>query len=280
MQFKMNEITIPDTPSFNYEELKSGLLEKASKYETMVYGEDQIKDAKADRSALNKLKKALNDERIRQERAYMQPFDEFKAQVNEIIGIIDKPISVIDKQIKDYEEQQKEEKLEKIKEIWHEFLSADKVPEGITFNQINDPKWLNASVSMKKVKEAMEENLNQIADDMKTLEKLPEFSFEAVEVYKQTLDMNKAISEGQRLADIQKRKAEAEAKAAAENEVRMAEGRPTITPDNFMQPVEPEPEQHCQPEGQWLRFEAFLNVDQAGKLKKFFETNNISFRAI
>lgn len=277
MQFKMNEITIPDTPSFNYEELKSGLLEKASKYETMVYGEDQIKDAKADRSALNKLKKALNDERIRQERAYMQPFDEFKAQVNEIIGIIDKPISVIDKQIKDYEEQQKEEKLEKIKEIWHEFLSVDKVPEGITFNQINDPKWLNASVSMKKVKEAMEENLNQIADDMKTLENLPEFSFEAVEVYKQTLDMNKAISEGQRLADIQKRKAEAEAE-----KVKATEEQPKVVAvanvDGQKVPLAEYPVET--PDGQWLRFEAFLNVNQAMKLKEFFETNNISFRAI
>lgn len=274
MQFKMNEVQLPEKISFNYEELKSGLLEKASRYEAMVYGEDEIKTAKADKAALNKLKKALNDERIRQEREYMQPFNEFKAQVNEIIGIIDKPISAIDKQIKDYEEQQKEEKLEKIKEIWHEFLSADKVPEGITFDQINDPRWMNSTFNLKKVRLSMEEKLELIAGDMATIEKLPEFSFEALEVYKQTLDMNKAISEGQRLADIQKRKAEAEMEKA-----KATEEQPKVVEQTPPEPT-PEPEYHCQPDGQWLRFEACLNVDQAMKLKEFFETNNISFRAI
>ena len=273
MQFKMNEVQLPEKISFNYEELKAGLLEKASKYEAMVYGEDEIKTAKADKAALNKLKKALNDERIRQERAYMQPFDEFKAQVKEIIEIIDKPIAVIDSQIKDYEEQKKEEKLEKIKEFWE---TTDH-PEWLMCNSIFDQKWLNASISMKKVKEEICDRLTTIQIELATIEKLPEFSFEALEVYKQTLDMNKAISEGQRLADIQKRKAEAEVEKA-----KATEEQPKVQKAEVVEqtPPEPEPEYHCHPDGQWLRFEACLNVDQAMKLKEFFETNNISFRAI
>lgn len=277
MQFKMNEVQLPEKISFNYEELKSGLLEKASKYEAMVYGEDEIKTAKADKAALNKLKKALNDERIRQERAYMQPFDEFKAQVKEIIEIIDKPIAVIDSQIKDYEEQKKEEKLEKIKEFWE---TTDH-PEWLMCNSIFDQKWLNASVSMKKVKEEICDRLTTIQIELATIEKLPEFSFEALEVYKQTLDMNKATSEGQRLADIQKRKAEAEATKMAEATEKM-ETAAKETADAIAEGVAKVAESIKQtpPDGQWLRFEACLNVDQAMKLKEFFETNNISFRAI
>ena len=266
MQFEMNEMQIPEKISFNYEELKSGLLEKASRYEAMVYGEDEIKDAKADRSALNKLKKALNDERIRQEKEYMKPFNEFKSQVNEIIEIIDKPIAVIDGQIKEYEAEKKRVKEDAIYEYWESLGNHD----WLKIEQIWDDKWLNASVSMKKVQEEISDRLTTIQNEIGTLEQLPEFSFEAVEVYKQTLNINKAISEGQRLADIQRRKAEAEAKAAAEEKAKIVE----------QTPPEPEPEQYCQPDGQWLRFEAFLNVDQAMKLKDFFETNNISFRAI
>ena len=45
-----------------------------------------------------------------------------------------------------------------------------------------------------------------IGNDIATINNLPEFSFEAREVYVKTLDIAKAIKEGQRLAEIQKRK--------------------------------------------------------------------------
>lgn len=86
MELRVNEVAIPEKIDFNYEELKAELTSKVSFYETLVYTDDQIKDAKADKANLNKLKRALNDERIRREKEYMQPFNVFKAQINEIIG--------------------------------------------------------------------------------------------------------------------------------------------------------------------------------------------------
>ena len=118
MELKVNEYQLPEQILFNYEELKAELTEKVQHYETLVYTDDQIKEAKADRATLNKLKKALSDERIRREREYMQPFNEFKSRINEIISIIDKPVAVIDKQIKEYEDTKKQEKLEEIKKLW------------------------------------------------------------------------------------------------------------------------------------------------------------------
>lgn len=131
MELKVNEVAVPEQITFNYEELKQELTEKVSMYETLVYTDDQIKQAKADKANLNKLKKALNDERIRREREYMQPFNDFKQKINEIIGIIDKPVAVIDKQVKEYEEKQKSEKMEAIKEYWD---NCD-VPEGLSFEK-------------------------------------------------------------------------------------------------------------------------------------------------
>lgn len=115
MELKVNEVEIPKVIEFNYKELKSELEEKVSHYETLVYTDEQIKEAKSDRANLNKLKKALNDERIRREKEYLQPFNVFKAQINEIIGIIDRPITVIDSQVKAYEEKQKQEKEQLLK---------------------------------------------------------------------------------------------------------------------------------------------------------------------
>lgn len=69
MELRVNEVQIPENITFNYEELKQELTKKVSMYETMVYTDDQIKEAKADKAQLNKLKKALNDERIRREKS-------------------------------------------------------------------------------------------------------------------------------------------------------------------------------------------------------------------
>lgn len=104
MELKVNEVSIPEQITFNYDELKRDLIDKVSTYETLVYTDDQIKQAKADKANLNKLKKALNDERIRREKEYMKPFNDFKSKINEIICIIDKPVAVIDRQVKEYED--------------------------------------------------------------------------------------------------------------------------------------------------------------------------------
>lgn len=196
MELRVNEVAIPEKISFNYEELKAELTEKVAFYETLVYTDDQVKDAKADRATLNKLKKTLNDERIRREKEYMQPFNEFKAQVNEIIGIIDKPIAVIDKQVKEFEDQKKAKKQKDIEELF----AGMGFQSFVTLEKIWDPKWLNASTSMKSIEEQMRSRMYEIGDDVLTLHNLPEFGFEATEVYKQTLDINKAIKEAQRMA--------------------------------------------------------------------------------
>ena len=81
MELKVNEYQLPEQILFNYEELKAELTEKVQHYETLVYTDDQIKEAKADRATLNKLKKALSDERIRREREYMQPFNSIHRRV-------------------------------------------------------------------------------------------------------------------------------------------------------------------------------------------------------
>lgn len=149
MELKVNEYQLPEQILFNYEELKAELTEKVQHYETLVYTDDQIKEAKADRATLNKLKKALSDERIRREREYMQPFNEFKSRINEIISIIDKPVAVIDKQIKEYEDTKKQEKLEEIKKLWSEM----EAPDGMTLDKVFNDRMLNSSFNMKHVKQ-------------------------------------------------------------------------------------------------------------------------------
>lgn len=281
MELRVNDVAIPEKIDFNYEELKAELTDKVKFYESLAYTDDQIKDAKADRANLNRLKKAFNDERIRIEKEYMKPFEEFKAQINEIIAIIDKPMAVIDEQVKAFEEKRKAEKQKAIEELFDSIGFQNFV----TLDKIQDPKWLNASVSMKSIEEQMRSRMYQIGDDVLTLLGLAEFGFEATEVYKQTLDINKAISEAKRMSEIAKAKADAEAKKKAAEESRKAEEEQTVIApaepnEQAVTPSEPVQSADSTPERMLVRFEVLLTTEDAYALKEFFKSRNIEFKAI
>lgn len=308
MELRVEQVAIPEKIKFNYEQLKTELTEKVSMYSTLVYTDETIKDAKNDRANLNKLKKALNDERIRREKEYMQPFNEFKAQINEIIGIIDKPVALIDTQIKSYEEQQKKEKKAKIVKYFEEkyINSGTPAPDCFTLQRIFDDKWLNASTSMKSIQTEIDAKAEQIKNDLDTLSNLPEFSFEATEVYKRNLDINTALNEGKKLAETAKKKAEREAELARQREeakrlraeqeaekARLAaeveakkqeeqvEGQITFTDAQTFDENVVKPAQEVAEElPMWIAFKACLTVSQAKELKQFFEDRNIEFKAV
>lgn len=275
MELRVEEYQLPEELKFNFEELKTELAEKVKTYETMIYTDDQIKQAKTDKANLNKLKKALNDERIRREREYMEPFNQFKGKINEIIAIIDKPIAVIDKQIKAADDKRKADKQLEIGSLF----IVKRFPDWVRIDMIQDPSWLNATTTMKQIEDNLDGWRNRISAELKTIEGLQEFSFEATEVYKKTLDMAKAIAEGQRLADIQKRKKEAEEAAArmkAEADARRAEAEAKKQQEEAEKQETPKEDAPAS----WIKFEALLTIENAGKLRQFFIDNNITFRAI
>jgi len=281
MELKMNDYQLPGKISFNFEELKQELTEKVQHYETLVYTDDQIKEAKADRANLNKLRRSLNDERIRMEKEYMAPFDEFKAKINEIISIVDKPVALIDKQIKEYEDKQKQDKLDQIKALWHDLDT----PEGLVFDKVFDNKMLNTSFTMKHVNQVFVDAIDRFNRDMATLAALPEFGYEAQQEYIRTLDLNRALAEGQRMAQIQKQKAEREAQQAKEAEEMARRKAAEAAADEAGEAVfnnAPDVSAHIPvaPAKQWISFAALLSTEDALALKEFFDSRNIEFKPV
>ena len=289
IELKVTDVAIPSKIAFNYDELKNELAATMQRYETMVYTADQMKAAKADKASLNKLKKALNDERIRREREYMAPFNEFKAQIAELIALIDKPVMLIDRTVKEYEEEKKAQKRQQISEY---FESMCDMPEWLKLDQVFNPSWLNASYSMKNVENDLNGIQEKIAADVAALSEMPAFAFEATEVYKQTLNIQTAINEGKRLLDIQQRKEEAErmraesearrqeeariaaeeAAQAAQDDLNSRENLGSVDTSEMTEPIE-EPKQ-------WISFRALLTVPQAKELRAFFVARGIEFKAI
>lgn len=289
MELKMNEYQLPEQILFNYEELKAELTEKVQHYETLVYTDDQIKEAKADRAALNKLKKALSDERIRREKEYMKPFDDFKSKINEIISIIDKPVAVIDKQIREYEDKRQQEKLEEIKKLWFEM----EVPDGLTLNKVFNDRMLNVSFNMKHVKQCFIDAIDRFNRDMAVLVNLSEYSFEAQQTYISSLDLSKAMNEANRLSRLAKQKAEYETEQERLKAEEAKKAAQAVAPDVKEEPVSEmgkaisgierqayEKAVNAAPAKQWVAFQALLSTEDALALKEFFNSRNIEFRAV
>lgn len=204
---------------WNNEELKAAIAEKMKEYKGLVFTEETISEGKKDRANLNKLRGAIDDERKRVKKLCMEPCNRFEKEVKEVLALVDEQINAIDIQIKEVEQIKREEKRKAVQELF-ESIGFQKF---VTLEMIWDEKWLNASVALSKVENQMKETMYRIGEEVGTISRLTEFSFEAMEVYKKTLDLTQAIKKGQELADIQKRKEEALARQKAEEERRKAE---------------------------------------------------------
>lgn len=283
MELRINTWKSPEVIDFNFEELKEEITNKSALYKNMVYTDETIKDAKSDRALLNKFKTALEDKRKEVKKQCLEPYNQFEKQIKELVAIIDEPVKLIGEQITEFEDREKAEKHEQIIELFNKagFQSF------VTLEQIYDPKWLNKSVSLKSIEEELTNTVYRIGHDVTTINSLKEYSFEALEHYKKTLDLAGAIAEGQRLADIQKRKLEheselkareelakkqAEEKAKAEAEANLHEESEEVSQE--------EPQQAVEIKRQWIKFVALLSKDDALALKEFCDNRGIEIKSV
>lgn len=281
MEIRINDLSLPEKIIFNYEELKEGISAKVAHYKNLVYTDDQIKEAKEDRANLNKLKKALNDERIRLEKEYMIPFNTFKAQLNEIIKIIDEPVTMIDSQVKEYQENKKEEKR---KEIVAYFDSVkEKLPDEIGLEGIFNTKWLNESVSMKSVKKEIDDIVCKIQVDISTINDLGELSFYALEKYFKSHNLNDSILFAKEQIELEKKKAEFENKNEEMDPVEPLE-EPEIVPEieeiPFYEPEDNFIPDFREPERAWMALRVNVSEEEKKLLIGFLREHNFDFKEI
>lgn len=265
---------------WNQEEVKAWVAARVQDYKNIAYTEDQVKDMKKDRADLNKLRTAFESERKRLKKVCMEPYNLFEQQVKEAVALIDEPIQLIDSQLYELEERRKQQKKKDIEALF----DTIGFQTFVTLDNIFDQKWLNASVSIGKIEEQMKSIMYKIGTDVATIGNLPEFSFEAMEVYKKTLDLNKAILEGQRLAEIQKRKQqyEEEQKRIAEEKARQEEQEQSVLAEVVEEtaPVEekvdasPEP---VRPDLVQMDFRVWCTKEQLMDLREYLIAHQIKF---
>lgn len=262
---------------FNYEELKAGLSTALAGYKDRVYDESMLAEAKADTANLNKLKKALNDERIFRKKEFEAPFKVFEDQVKELCGMIDEATSGIKAQLDAYEQKRIEEKRETIKSLFNDIASNYDMPF-VTLIKIYHEKWENKSVNNKAIIAEITEHFEKAKNDLEVIAQMPNFSFEAKQVYCDTLDLNKAIAEGKRMSDIAEakrqdalRKAQEEIEARKHIEELNALPKAEPTPEV----AEPEPAPVVEEKVYDLTFSCRITKAQAIALSEFCKANGI-----
>ena len=267
MDFQITKMQIPEIPEANFEELKKDLQEKVSKYENMIYNDNEITQAKKDRADLNKLKKAINDKRIAMEKEYMQPFNEFKAKVNEILALLDKPILAIDTQVKNYEAQ-----IAEAKKQWIEATFKQNCPFAFAWlklEQIYNPKWLNSSFTKNAIEEEMDLSFSMIETELKSIDTL-DYKEQALEVYKETLSLSMALDKVKQIKELDKILEEQKAKAEVKEEIK-EEPKPEVKEEVKIETAAEDPKE-------WMDMSICLSASDFEKFDAWTKENGIEWR--
>lgn len=285
LEVKKFELGVIET---NLNELEAYVNENLAKYQGTVYTDEQIKDAKTDRKNLNKLGKAINDWRIRQEREFNEPFAPIKEQCNRIVGRIEETSGEIDSQVKAYEQIQKDQKKELITAYWDEIKIHD-----IPLEKIFDDRWLNTTFSEKEWKAALNQRKERITADLASFAnyadaKMCEFM---ITEYMKTLNVQTCLDRWNEKIEAERRAEEAKARAEAIRLAREEETRKRaeMAAQRAAEESRPAPQEDPAPQEapdprDFLYSPTFkmidLTYDQAMDLTRYFKKNDLKFMSI
>ena len=240
---------------WNYEELKQEITTRANDYKTLVYTDDNIKDAKSDRANLNKFIKVLDTKRKDVKKMMLEPYTEFESQVKELIGIIGEANNNIDSQVKAYEQKKRDEKLVKVQEIYDGIFGDSDLLSILTWDKVFKPTYLNATTTLKSIKTEMTELFERVTNELNIINNDDgEYQFEMKQKYIETLNITEALMVKQTYEENARRKAEYEARRKAELEERQA--REKAEAEKLAEAGKKEPEQKQESVSQTVEEEA------------------------
>lgn len=192
---------------WNHEELRRWLLDRTEQYHGLVVTADkeQIQDAKKHMADMRKLRKALEDERIKAKKKILKPYDDFAVKEKELIQILDDAIQELDVQVKEYDEMLRQEKLEKAKEIYKEEIGD--LDRTIPFEKVYQESWLNKTKTLKSIREEIANVRDKVDADLKLINmESSAYAFEMKEEYMKSFDLTAAMAKKQELEEAAKRK--------------------------------------------------------------------------
>ena len=280
MELKVDEVKELSPIKFNYEEIKNWVIEKSKEYKSIVYTEDTIENAKTDRATLNKVTKAINDEKIRLKKEVLKPFEDFEKKCKELQGIMSEATNSIDSQIKSFEEKEQNKKREQIKEIFNTHIGDFK--DLISFETIFNSRWLNKTYSIKNIEEEIKHIVVKTNNDFEVIDGQikDEVINKQVKAYyfkniAEPTVLGNSLQEGLKIVEANKKleefKKQQEIKQENKNEIKTEEVKvntekvEVIENNKITETIET------------INFRVWVTKEQKMKLREFLIQNNIKY---
>lgn len=292
------KITSPSPEGFvkeilwNADEISEEIEKKVGYYKSLVYTEEQVVEAKKDRATLNKFIAALKAKDSEIKKLCLAPYEAFHARMLQIIKQVEEPAALIDKQIKDFEEEQKRKKSEEIEALFKE----KGFQPWVKLDKIWNPKWLNKSYSLKQIDADMNSIMYKIGEDIFLINKQPDGVQAALSEYKRTLDVRAAIAAAENYISVRAAEENLKAQNAQVIGIEAADGDipGQVTLAEAMKQEYPQTKTDAPatapshapvmsedvPMRKEIFFKVFVSRDELAALNKFLKENRITFRQI
>lgn len=190
-------------------EIQNGL-----KHYDYVVDENNYKQAKTDRTALNNLVKIVSDKRKQVENDAFAQWIQDKKDIMAVEKTIKAASDKLGAGINEVDNAEKELKKNQIKELW-ESMTNNKYPFDLVFEE----RYLNKSVKPKEIEESLNNKFLKAEEQLSFIEaSLPEDELQAeqvIQLFCKTLDLSKAT---ERINEIKEAKAKLQEKVNAQIE--------------------------------------------------------------
>ena len=260
---------------WNADEIAKEVAEKVGYYKNLVYTDDQVTEAKKDRAKLNKFIKALKDKDREIKDRCLAPYEEFHNQMQKIITLVEEPAALIDKQVKEYEEELKRQKLAAINDLFEK----KGFQPWVTLERIMNPKWLNKTYTIKQIDADLTTIQHKIGEDILLINGQKEGTQAALSEYKRSMDVSASIAAAQRYMEA--KRAEEELTQAMNAEPVQADAEPMRDSVPVPKPAPlPEVYQDGTPVRKEIMFKVLVTKEEMQRLSRFLLDNHYTFRQI
>ena len=222
-----DELTVrvehPELPAirWNEAEVQQNLTEMLAAYTGRVYTPETIKDAKADRAAVNKLDKQLSDAARSAKVFYMKPLEEFLQSAKQMQGQCKQVSGAIDQQVKAVEQAEREEKASSLRLVYRDCIGE--LEPLISFDRLLVPQWLNKTFDLARASKELRLAVETRREELRLIRDTCGEDAEACTTeYLRAFSVNDALHEHQRRQDARAAQAEAEARKQAAERAKAA----------------------------------------------------------
>ena len=253
----------------NMSEVKEYALKTKKYYETLVFNDEQIKEAKEERADINKKAKKVADYRKEIVSEFNKPLDEFVNTAKEVESLLKEASNSIDVQVKKYEEEEKLKKKSECEELFNQLIVD--LSELITFEKVFDNKWLNKTTKISEVEQDIKNVIEKVNMGLQAIKELnSEFETELINTFLQDYDLSKAIMKNTQL--------KAQKEKLAKTEVAKEETKQEIIQEMVNKPVDDVEDERNIIKSYTLKITA--NYTKMTALRRFMEINDIKFEKV